>query len=99
MKLIDIVDARFSIQKLVAQDLPLPVAYKLYKLIGVVNQHLEFYGNELAKPGCDKEALDNMVIEDYCPEKITVIMSDDIKLSASDINYLEPFINFVEVSE
>ena len=93
MRLIDLVNARFSIQKLISQDLPLPVAYKLYKLIGVANQHLEFYGNEVAKPSCDMDALDNMEI-DLDVEKLTITMTDDIKLSAMDVKCLEPFINF-----
>lgn len=93
MRLIDLVNARFSIQKLISQDLPLPVAYKLYKLIGIVNQHLEFYGNEIAKPNCDKDALDSMEI-DLDIEKIAITITNDIKLSAMDVKCLEPFINF-----
>lgn len=99
MKLIELVNARFSLQKLVAQDLPLPAAFKLYKRIGQLNQHLEFYGEQVNRPNCDKEALDNMEIEDVETEKVPVEITEQLRLSASDIKALEPFIMFVEVSE
>jgi hypothetical protein len=59
MKLIDLVNARDSLQKLIAQDLPIRTAYQLMKLTDECNRHLGFYGGELAKfdPARDPERL------------------------------------------
>ena len=51
MKLIEIVNARGSLQKLVGQELPLRVAYRLVKVTDAINFHLTVYGGELMKLG------------------------------------------------
>ena len=101
MKLIEIVNARHSLQKLVAQDLPLRLAYRLMKLTEACNFHLEFYGHERRKLGEDPDpdrmrALDEMEITDLHQEKLRLPVSDDLILSAADIKALEPFIVFFE---
>lgn len=101
MKLIDLVNARHSMQKLVAQDLPLRQAYRLMKLTEACNFHLQFYGNEMEKLGPDPDPeklaeLDGMEITDLPEEKLTVPMLDGVRLSASDIKALEPFVTFCE---
>ena len=98
MKLIDLVNARDSLQKLVAQDLPIRTAYQLMKLTDECNRHLGFYGGELAKfdPARDPERLkelDNMEI-DIDAERITISLDGDLKISAADVKMLLPLIEF-----
>lgn len=104
MKLVEIVNARDSLQKLVAQDLPLSKAWEVMKLTNACNVHLEFYGMKRCKMG-DRpdpeqlEALDNLEIQDLPTEKIRIPILDNIRLSASDIKALEPFIEFYAIQE
>ncbi len=98
MKLIDLVNARGSLQKLIAQDLPIRTAYQLMKLTDECNRHLGFYGVELAKfdPAKDSERLkelDNMEI-DIDAERITISLDGDLKISAADVKMLMPLIEF-----
>lgn len=100
MKLIDFVNARFSIQKLIRQDLPLRQAYELMKLTDVINFHLEFYGNEIAKFDPEQEPeklaeLNSMEIESPLAEKLSISLDGDLRLSATDVKLLLPFIDFV----
>ncbi len=104
MKLIEIVDARNSLQKLIGQDLPLRVAYRLVKLTDAINFHLGFYGSEMAKLGADpdptkKKELEEMEITDLYHEKLRLPIRDGLVLSASDVKMLEPFIEFYEEGE
>ncbi len=96
MKLIDLVNARDSLQKLIAQDLPIRTAYDLMQLTDECNRHLGFYGGELAKfdPASDPERLkelDNMEI-DIGADRITISMDGDLKISAADVKMLLPLI-------
>ena len=98
MKLIDLVNARDSLQKLIAQDLPIRTAYDLMQLTDECNRHLGFYGGELAKfdPARDPERLkelDNMEI-DIDAERITISLDGDLKLSAGDVKMLMPLVDF-----
>ena len=101
MKLIELVDARGSLQKLVHQDLPLRTAYELMKLTDECNRHLGFYGAECAKfdPKKDPERqreLDNMEIDVGQTEKVRISMNGDLRLSAGDVKMLMPIIDFIE---
>lgn len=98
MKLIDLVNARDSLQKLVAQDLPLRTAYSLMQLTDECNKHLGFYGGELAKFDPEKNPerlaeLDNMEIS-IDMERITISLEGDLKLSAGDVKMLMPLVEF-----
>lgn len=101
MQLIKIVNARHALQKLIAQDLPLRVAYRLMKLTDACNFHLEFYGQERMKlgehPDPDRlQELDEMEVTDLKETKLRIQITNDLKLSAADIKALEPFIVFYE---
>ena len=96
MKLIDLVNARASLQKLVSQDLPIRTAYNLMLLIEDCNKHLEFYGNEIGKFDAEKdtarlEELNNLEIK---RDRVSVTADDNLKLSASDVKMLLPLIEF-----
>lgn len=98
MKLIDLVNARDSLQKLIGQDLPIRTAYQLMKLTDECNRHLGFYGGELAKfdPARDPERLkelNNMEI-DIDAERISISLDGDLKVSAADVKMLMPLIEF-----
>lgn len=97
MKLIDLVNARDSLQKLIAQDLPIRKAYELMKFTDLCNRHLEFYGQEIAKfdPAENPERLkdlNEMAVDDVA--RITVPTTDNLKLSAADVKMLLPLIDF-----
>lgn len=102
MKLIDLVNARDSLQKLVQQDLPLKTAYKLMQITDECNRHLVFYGNELAKIESNGEPerleeLDNLEVLDDAWEKPKISADCNITLSAVDVKLLMPLVDF-EVS-
>ena len=104
MKLIEIVNARDSLQKLVRQDLPLRLAYRLTHLTDAINFHLNFYGSERMKLGEDPdperlEELENMEITDLHHERLKLPIRDGLVLSAADVKMLEPFIEFYEEGE
>ena len=101
MKLIDIVNARGSLQKLISQDLPLRLAYRLTRLTDAINFHLNFYGTERMKLGenPDQEKLrelEEMEISDIPQTKLSLPIRDGLVLSATDVKMLEPFIEFYE---
>ena len=97
MTLLQIVNARESLQKLVAQDLPIRKAYDLMQLTDLCNKHLMFYGQEIAKFDPEKNLkrlveLQELEISDV--PKITIPLSGDLRLSASDVALLLPLIEF-----
>ncbi|MBR4472510.1 MAG: hypothetical protein IKS55_02625 [Oscillospiraceae bacterium] len=100
MKLIDIVNARGSLQKLAAQDLPLKTALAVVRTVETANSYLGFYGGEIAKFNPEEDParlreLNEMEIDDFNPEKIAISTDlDGIRLSASDVKMLEPFVEF-----
>lgn len=99
MKLIDLVNARDSLQKLVQQDLPLKTAYKLMQITDECNRHLVFYGNEIAKIDPDKnhdrlDELNDMEIEPFPQEKPKISVDDGLVLSAADVKMLMPLVDF-----
>lgn len=97
MKLIDIVRARESLQKLVTQDLPIRTAYELMNMTDICNRHLVFYGQELAKfdPVADPDRLrelEDMEVSDI--HAVSVQITDGLKLSAADVKMLLPLVSF-----
>ena len=104
MILFDIVCAMTPLQKLVSQDMPLREAYRLTKLIDQVNGYLAFYSQELGKLGSDpdqqrRKELEDMEITDMIAEPVRIRMSDNLRLSPSDVRALEPLVEFYEGSE
>lgn len=98
MKLIDIVNARNSLQKLIQQDIPLRQAYELVKLTDKINVHLDFYGQERVKRWGNEEKLielDSFPVDDLPEDRMQIAMTDTVLLSAVDVKALEPFIEFV----
>lgn len=100
MKLKDSVYARDPLQKLVMQDLPIKEAYSLKKTTDFINANINFFYERLAALGEDPD--ENRVNELYAfevpdLEKVEISMIDGLKLSASDVALLEPFITFKAV--
>lgn len=101
MKLIEIVNARGALQKLVVQDLPLRTAFRVVEVVEKCNRHLRFFSQERQKLGAvPNEAklteLENFEIPDLDSETPIEIRADDnLRLSAGDIKALEPFVRFL----
>lgn len=101
MKLIELVNARYALQKLVAQDLPIRLAYRLMTLTESCNRYLNFYGQEVDKLGEDPDPqrlkeLQDFEITDLNETKLRLPVMDGLMLSASDVKALEPLIEFFE---
>lgn len=102
MKLITIVNARMSLQKLVQQDLPIRTAWQVMKLTDECNIHLQFYGNQIRRLGDEPDpeklaALQDMEISELDARvRIPVPLDGSIRMSAVDLKHLEPFIDFEE---
>lgn len=99
MKLIELVNARTALGKLVSQDLPIRTAYALVKLIDECNSHLTFYGNERGKFDAKEnperlDELNNMEIDVKQAERICISLDGDLKLSPGDVKMLMPLIDF-----
>lgn len=103
MKLIDLVNARDSLQKLVVQDLPIRTAYELMKLTDEANRHLTFYGQELGKFDPERdldrlEELNSIEIDVGGSERICISLDGDLRLSAGDVKMLTPLVDFIETT-
>ena len=103
MKLIDLVNARDSLQKLVVQDLPIRTAYELMKLTDEANRHLTFYGQELGKFDPERdldrlEELNSIEIDVGGSERIRISLDGDLRLSAGDVKMLTPLVDFIETT-
>ena len=104
MKLIEIVKARDPLQRIVEQELPLRVAYRLLKVTEAIKFHLHFYYGELIKLGEDPDPeklkeLNDMEITDLHHARLRVPIMEGLVLSAADVKMLEPFIEFYEEGE
>ena len=104
MKLIDIVNARAPLQKLVQQDLPLRTAWELVRITEEVNRCLSFYAEELQKLGSEPEAarlkeLQQLDVQAPTPEPYRIRIQDGLRLSAADVKLLEPLITFFTEEE
>ena len=103
MKLIELVNARDALQKLVAQDLPIRTAYELMMLTDEANRHLIFYGQELGKFDPERdldrlEELNNIEIDIGGSERIRISLDGDLRLSAGDVKMLTPLVDFIETT-
>lgn len=103
MKLIELVNARDALQKLVAQDLPIRTAYELMKLTDEANRHLTFYGQELGKFDPERdldrlEELNSIEIDVGGSERIRISLDGDLRLSAGDVKMLTPLVDFIETT-
>lgn len=96
MQLCEIVTAAPALQKLILQELPLPTAWRLSKLISLCNPALDFYGIQRMK--CrdqnEVEKLMEMDIDMDGFEPVAIAMDDSIRLSAADVKTLEPFVQW-----
>ena len=105
MKLIEIVNARTAMQKLVGQDLPLKEAFGLVKTVDACNVFLTFYGQEMLKLGSNPDPermkeLNEMEAEGFRPETLRICLDTvGVKLSAADVKALEPFVEFYAKQE
>ena len=102
-----IVGAVPTFQKLVMQDLPLPVAYRLSKLVRAVNEELAFFQSESGKirerhedpnsPAIarEMEALLALDVEWEAPP-VRIEIDDKLRLSCADIDALDGFVEFYE---
>ena len=103
MKLLDLVNARDALQKLIAQDLPIRTAYELMKLTDEANRHLTFYGQELGKFDPERdldrlEELNSIEIDVGGSERIRISLDGDLRLSAGDVKMLTPLVDFIETT-
>jgi hypothetical protein len=86
MKIIQIVDARPSLQKLAAQDLSIKTLYKVSKLLGKLDEELVFYNEHRSKilgKYCD------IVDNQYVPreENVAQLNAELGELLDTDIEY------------
>lgn len=98
----DVVIAVPAIQKLILQDLPLLTAWKLSKLIGIVNPVLDFYNAKREQCADEQAALELLALdvgdqfEGHTPVEVPLI--ENIQLSAADVAAAELFVCFKEVT-
>ena len=97
MTLYEIAVASKPLQKLISQDLPLRAAYDLAIMATKLNPSLEFFGEQLAN-GRSLEEL-NALEADVEIKRVELPLDLDIKLTASDVKCLEPFVKFTEVDK
>jgi hypothetical protein len=99
-----------AFQKLVNQDLPLPVAYRLSKTIKKVNEELDFFQKESEKirvrhedpnsPGINRELLDLLSLDvEWGLAPLRIEIANKLRLSCSDVNALDGFVEFYEEEE
>lgn len=98
----DVVIAVPAIQKLILQDLPLPTAWKLSKLIGIVNPVLDFYNAKREQCSDEQAAMELLALDisdqfdGFTPVEVPLI--ENIQLSAADVAAAELFVLFKEVT-
>lgn len=103
MKLIELVNARTALGKLIVQDLPIRTAYELMKLTDEANRHLTFYGQELGKFDLERdldrlEELNSIEIDVGGSDRIRISLDGDLRLSAGDVKMLTPLVDFIETT-
>lgn len=103
-KLIESVSA---FQKLVRQDLSLPIAYKLSKTVRKVNEELAFFQSESAKirerhedpnsPAIQREMEDLLALDvEWDAPPVRIEIDDKLRLSCADVEALDGFVEFYE---
>lgn len=100
MKLINIVNARGALQKLVAQDLPLKTAFEIVELVDKCNRHLQFFSQERQKLGALPDEhklaeLESFDVPDLDNLPIEIVADDSLRLSAADVKALGPLVRFI----
>ena len=102
IKIGNLIDAVPALRKLNSLDLPLKTSYKVYKLVEEVNKSLGFFTEKrekIQKKADNQDAELRELVnqeEEISSGKITITLTDDVKLSAADISALLPFIDFEE---
>lgn len=89
----DLMTAAPSIVKLSVADLPSTKAYKIHILTTALQSDIDFFQNQRSKKNTDLDELLEQCIETKV-EKIRLLLTEDIKLSASDMAALMPFFDF-----
>ena len=102
IKIGNLIDAVPALRKLNNLDLPLKTGFKVFKLVEAVNAELAFFTEKreaIQKKADNRDSeiqeLVNQEVE-LDAAKVTIIMTDDLRLSAADIAVLMPFIDFKE---
>ena len=102
IKIGNLIDAIPALRKLNNLDLPLKTGFKVYRLVEAVNAELGFFTEKreaIQKKADNRDSeiqeLVNQEVE-LDAAKVTIIMTDDLRLSAADIAVLMPFIDFKE---
>lgn len=96
-----------AFQKLVVQDLPLPVAYKLSKIVKSVNDEIQFFTEQQAaivkrhedphSPKIVEEVEELLDLEiEWDKKPLRVEITEGLHLSCADVDALDGFIEFVE---
>lgn len=96
-----------AFQKLVGQSLPLPIAYKLSKMIRRVNEEMDFFRSRVeevrnrhegprspAQTQEENELLAFSVEWDMPPVEIPI--TENLRLSCADLDALAGFVTFTE---
>lgn len=96
MKMKKLVAAIEPLQKLARIELPLTIAYSLKGLFDELQKDIDFYTAEMQK-GTDPEDLLEFKIPDR--KKVIVPVNGDVKLSVSDIEALDAFVAWDEVTK
>lgn len=105
MKYKQFVGAIPSFQKLVSQDLPLPAAYRLNKMIRRINEELGFFNarreqivtSEAPEGEKSSQLAELLDFEaEWDPEPIRIPVSTGINLSCADLDALEGLVEFYE---
>lgn len=91
-----IADASHSLQKLIRLDLPLRTAHRVMMLTESLNPHLRFFETEIQKCRDSDELaeLRKLSVDIGERDEIEIPLDTDIKLTATDVALLRPFINF-----
>ena len=105
MKYKQFVGAVPTFQKLVSQDLPLSVAYRLHKMIRRINEELGFFNARREQivtsdaPEGEKSTQIAELLEfeaEWDPEPIRIPIDTGINLSCADLDALEGLVEFYE---
>ena len=104
IKIGTIIGAIPALRKLNELDLPLTKCFEVFGLVGAADKALAFFTEkrEIIQKKADSrdKELDELVNREIelDAEKISITISDDLRLSAADIGQLVPFVDF-EASE
>lgn len=103
MTLNEMVTASAALRKISLQDVNIKLAYSLYKIIVMLNPHLEYFDThreQVQKAVIDKDsALQELLLQeidlgDFQKLDFSIAENANISLSAVDIIALEKLINF-----